>query len=426
MVKNTFIFSLIILIITSMAHAQPDTIRLDDCYLLAMDLSPLKKQELLNESIYELGLRNQQSNYLPSISLNGKATYQSEVISIPGTGMIQDYPQIPKEQFQMNLDINQNIYDGGLTKNAKKLEESSWILNQSELETELYSIRSTINDLFFSILTLQESRNILYTTLENLRNQQKIISARVSEGVILESNLYRIEKQILTIQQEIISVESDRNALMEVLSAWIGEPVGRNTVLKIPVFNPQEAIPEIDRPENEMFQAQRLFLETQRSMVQVERSPKFSAFVQGGIGQPNPVNFFEIDPSTYYILGIRLNWPVINWGNVSRKKQALNLQQDIVDTRESNFSRNIQMILTRLYTDIEKLEEVLKKDHEIIVLQEKIVNTAFSEFQHGVINSTDYLTELSALTESEIKRSVHKIQLAEAYIKIYTSSGQEF
>jgi outer membrane protein TolC len=406
--------------------AQPDTLHLEFCYEQARELSPLKQQELLNKSIYELSLQNHQSNYYPSLSLNGKASYQSEVISIPGTGAFPDYPQIPKEQFQVSIDINQNIYDGGLTKISKRWEESKWKLNEYELETELYSIHTIINDLYFTILQLQENRNILNTTIENLTNQKDLIRTRVQEGVILENNLYQIEKQILTLEQEIISVESDKDGLAQVLSEWIGQPIISNTLLTIPEFPGMERPILIQRPENEFFHAQRSVLESQMSLSHVERRPKFSAFAQGGIGQPNPMNFFEVDPSTYYLLGVRLNWPIYDWGNVSRKNQIYSLQQDMISTREANFNRNMNMTLTRLYAELNKLEEVIKKDNEIIALQEKIVKTVFAEFQNGVITSTEYLTELNMLTEAEIKRSLHKIQVANTYVKIYTTSGQEF
>lgn len=426
MVKNQYSFIIMAFMLLQKVAAQPDTLQLDFCYQQAKELSPLKQQELLNKSIYELSMQNHQTNYLPSLSLNGKATYQSEVISIPGTGAIADYPRIPKEQFQVSIDINQNIYDGGLTRNSKRWEESKWKLNESELETELYSIHATINDLYFTFLQLQENRNILNTTLETLTNQKDLIRASVREGVILENNLYQIDKQILTLEQEIIAVESDKTALAEVLSEWIGQSVDRNTIFVIPEFQGYNRPTLIERPENQVFLDQKSVLESQMSMSHVERLPKLSAFAQGGIGQPNPVNFFEVDPSTYYILGIRLNWPIYDWGNVSRKNQIFSLQQDVISTRETNFNRNIEMTLTRLFSELNKLEEVINKDNEIIALQKKIVKTVFSEFQNGIITSTEYLTELNSLTEAEIKRSLHQIQMANTYVKIYTTSGQEF
>jgi len=426
MVKKKYTYLIWVILLTQPALSQSDTLHILYCYDKAKELSPLKQLELLNINIHDLNLQNHRTNYLPSLSLNGKASYQSEVISIPGTGMIQDYPKIPKEQFQVSLDISQPIYDGGVTSNSKKLEQSKYRVSEAELETQLYSIHNTINELFFSILHLQERIKILNTTLENLRNQKKLVEARVENGSMLESNLFQIEKQILTLQQDIISSESDRIAFQEMLSEWIGRPVLSNTVLLVPDFEAVEEQPEIQRPENELFRAQRSLLESQRSITNVERTPRISAFAQGGIGQPNPMNFFEVDPSTYYILGVRLNWTLYDWGNVSRKKQVYNLQQDMITSRESDFNRNIGIGLARMYAEINKLKNVIEKDLEIIALQERIVQTSFSEFQNGVITSTEYLTELNALTEAEIKKALHEMQLSNAFVNIYTSTGYEF
>ncbi len=408
------------------AYSQADTLQLVNCYEQARNLSPLKKQELLNKNIYELGLKNQQTNYLPGLSVNGKASYQSEVISIPGSAMIPEYPVIPKEQFQVSVDIHQNIYDGGMTRHAKDLEESQWKVNAAELEIELYAIRSTINELYFSILQLQESEGIINTTLNNLDNQKKLVAAGVKNGIVQENNLYQIEKQILTLQQEMISIKSDKKVLSDLLSEWVGQPVDSNTVLKRPHFNVPVTDLPVNRPENNLFMDRRSLLESRMAITNAERRPRVSAFAQGGIGQPNPMNFFEVDPSAYYILGVRLHWPVFDWGDVSRKKQIIGLQRDLLDSRESDFNRNINMALTRNSAEIEKLKKVVNKDEEIISLQQKIVKIAFAELQHGVITSTEYLTELNALTEAEIKKVLHEVQLSKAHVNTYTSSGNEF
>jgi outer membrane protein TolC len=426
MVKKKYIILFWISLLAHPVLSQPDTLYLRECYAHAKELSPLKRQELLNKNIFELNLRNHQSNYLPSFSMSGKASYQSEVITIPGTAMIQDYPKIPKEQFQVSLDINQQIYDGGLTNKLKNMEESQYAVNEAELETQLYAIHQTINELFFSILNLQEQKKILNLTLKNIKNQKKIVEASVDNGIMLASNLFQIEKQILILEQDILSVDSDKHAFLEMLSEWTGLPVTSRTVLTAPGFLSITDALNIHRPENELFQAQRSLLESQRMMTNVERTPRVSAFIQGGIGQPNPMNFFEVDPSLYYILGIRLNWSIYDWGNASRKKQVFQLQQDRITIHESDFNRKINIGLARSYADINKLEEIIEKDRAIISLQKEIVQTAFSELQQGVITTTEYLTELNALTEAEIKKVLHETQLSSAYTNIYITTGNKF
>ena len=396
------------------------------CYEKAELLSPLKKQELLNQNISTLNIKNHAGNYLPTLSLAGKATYQSEVITIPGSSVFPDYPVIPKEQFQVTLNLHQNIYDGGLAKNSKLLEEARLNQSSNDLSTQLYRIKETINMLYFNALQLQSALDILEATLETLSSQRKTIESGVKNGVLLESNLFMLEKQILSIEQEMISVESDREAFLVMLSDWIGEPIDKNIELKLPDLRERSSEMEINRPENKLFRSQQDLLEAQYNFSNVNRTPKIWAFAQAGIGQPNPMNFFEVDPSGFYIAGIQLNWEIYDWGNTTRNKQVYRIQQEIVQSKEEDFNRSLKIAINKNYSDIDKYRAIIEKDNEILSLQERIVSKSFSELTHGVINSTEYLIEVNALTEAKIRKSQHEIDLTRTYINLLTTTGNEY
>jgi outer membrane protein TolC len=383
----------------------------------ARELSPLKKQELLNKSIYEFSHKNSGRSYLPSLFLSGKASYQSEVITMP------EYPEIPKEQFNVNINLHQNIYDGGLSKHSRQIDASQFQISEMDLETQLYKMNEIINAIYFAILNTQESLKILKSSLEDLNNQKDLIAARVKNGVLLASNLYNLGKQILTIEQDIISVKSDHKTMSIMLSEWIGQEVTDKTTLQIPeMYDLSQRLP-LNRPEIKLFKSQKEFLQAQYDFSNLSRTPKIWAFMQGGVGQPNPVNFFEVDPATYYIFGIQLNWDIYDWGNTRREKQTLKMQQEILDTELKDFERNLHISLIKEYREIEKLEKIIQKDDEIIELQEKIVETAFSELENGIITSTEYLTELNTLILSKIKKVIHELSLSNTCVKIYTSTG---
>ena len=424
MVKKIFLLTTLIIALNHYSSgASRDTIDLSYCYWKARELSPLKQQELLNKSIYELNYKNSGSSYLPSLFINGKATYQSDVFSIPGTTALPEFPVIPKEQFNVNINLMQHIYDGGVSRYSRQIDESKLIMSEMDLETQLYKINEVINNVYFGILNLQESLEILNASLENLKNQKELIASRVKNGLILESNLFNLEKQILTLEQDIIGVESDLRTMSAMLSEWIGQEVTEETLMfipQLPDFN--QALP-VNRPEIGLFESQKELLDAQYGLTNINRTPKVWAFAQGGIGQPNPMNFFETDPSTYYMLGLQLNWDIYDWGNTSRKKQVYKMQQAIVDSKKEDFERNLNIALIKNYKEIEKLEEIIQKDARIIELQDKIVLSAFSELENGVITSTEYLAELNTLIQSKIRRAQHELSLSHTYVTIYTSTG---
>jgi hypothetical protein len=62
--------------------------------------------------------------------------------------------------------------------------------------------------------------------------------------------------------------------------------------------------------------------------------------------------------------------------------------------------------------DIDKYEEMLQKDAEIIALREMVLEATTSQLQHGVITSSEYITELNNLYEAKIDEQLHKIHLS--------------
>ena len=207
------------------------------------------------------------------------------------------------------------------------------------------------------------------------------------------------------------------------LAEWIGQPIDDHTLLLIPEWSDTDQKLPVDRPEIKLFESQKKLLDAQQNMSNFSRTPRIWAFGQGGIGQPNPMNFFETDPSTYYIFGIQLNWDIYDWGNSSRKKQVFTMEQAIVDSRREDFERSLNISLIKYYEDIEKLLMILDKDDDIIALQEKIVQSSFAELQNGVITSTEYLAELNILIQSRIRRAQHQMNLSQTYVNIYTATG---
>jgi hypothetical protein len=113
------------------SYSQKSTLSLEYCYEQAIRSYPLSKQKELLNSKSNLKIANLKKNFLPEINLNSQATYQSEVteisISMPEITLPTnpptpinipdpDTPELPKDQYKLTLDINQLIYDGGLTK----------------------------------------------------------------------------------------------------------------------------------------------------------------------------------------------------------------------------------------------------------------------------------------------------------------------
>src|SRR6476469_3369162 len=96
-----------------------ESISLSEAIQLAQSHYPLLGQKELVQLTEKLNLRNINTAFLPQPTINGQATYQSDVtgLSIPLQGF--SIPSPGKDQYRIVAGVEQLVYDGGLLKTQK-------------------------------------------------------------------------------------------------------------------------------------------------------------------------------------------------------------------------------------------------------------------------------------------------------------------
>ena len=159
--KTLLVFCFLFTCLISSAQL-PDTITLDFCYRQAEKHYPLSRQKDLYSQSTALHLSNLNKNWLPQTTINGIASYQSEVTSfaldLPATFPKIGFPNVPKDQYKLTLDLNQSIYDGNSTNFQKKVENTNLQADQKNLQIQLYQLKDQINQLFFNCLNPAHQR----------------------------------------------------------------------------------------------------------------------------------------------------------------------------------------------------------------------------------------------------------------------------
>ena len=399
------------------------TLELDYCQERARSISPIKKQELLYKAEATMNIKNLNSYNLPQSRLNGEYNYLSDVlnigIDIPGL----DIAEIPQNQYTLSLDVSQKIYDGGYIKNAKKMQKAQMAANIKSMEVDLFEIKGMINTLYFNALVYQENEKLLKTVADELNEQLKKIISAVENGAMLKSNANIINQQILRIQQQILEVQLGRKAVIDMLSDWIGETIPPNAEFTLPLIAEQDLTQDINRPEQQYFDLMEDNLESQKKVLNAQILPNLSGIAQLGIGSPNPLNYFEVDATEYYVVGARLKWNFWDWKQTSRKKKVLEINKDILSSKKEDFEKKIKIAAIRDQSSIETYRQLIEKDQKILELQEDIVQKSYSQFQNGVITSTDYIIEINKRTEAQLNLQIHGIQKIQSEINYLTTKG---
>lgn len=396
---------------------------INQCHDIAMEVSPLQKQKLYLESITELNSKNYQSINYPILMLNAQASYQSDVFSLPFSVPGIDSPIIPQDQYKVAVDFYQNIFNGGLSKSAMDIEESKMKVEEQAIEVSLHQTREVINSLFFGILKAQEQINLVENVLSDLNNKKVILEASVIEGAALPYTVKVLEKEIVTLEQQLIEIESSRSILLEMLGKWMEQPLDDDLILEIPETILEEETLTIARPESQHFGLQIDFLESQKSQLTASRIPDIGLFGTAGFGYPNAFNPFEVEFTPYWLVGLKLSWRIFDYGNSSRDKEVIGLQQQNVLAAKQNFERTVKINSTKQSREILKYEKLIEKDQQIVSLQNEIISVSSSQLQNGVITSNDYVLEVNKGLNANISLKMHEIELAKTKIELLTLTG---
>ena len=407
----------ILLLIFSIASYSQQKLTIEECYALAEKNYPLAKQInlLQQKSTYEIDALNKAK--LPKIDLNAQATYQSDVIGLPTT--LPGVESLNKDQYRATLDVNQLLYNGGMIAANTKLKEAQTLTQQQQVEVNLYQLKSRINYSYMMILLWQDQRELLFAKQNTIYSKIKEVKSGVKNGAILPASEQVLEAELLKLEQALTENSFQRIKEIQNLSSLTTTTIAENAVLERPItaFKANGT-----RPEIKFFDLQQDQIEASKNIIAKSNSPKLNAFGQAGYGNPG-LNMLNNSFEDFYIVGLKLNWNVLDWNKSKTDKQALDIAKEVVATEKETFETNHQMQLNELQSEISKIEIIIKTDSQIIHLREKVVQSSDSQLRNGVITSSDYITELNQLFDAKTNQKVHQTQLELAKINYQTIKG---
>lgn len=429
---NRITLAFIVLIIPWIAEGQNGlTLTLGDCYAKAETASALAGEKDSYRSIWELKDKNLSRAWLPSLDASGNIVYNSEVVdisnslgSLPIPGIADAIKPLPHEQYKVNVDINQVIYDGGAIKSARAIEKADLLINEKQAETDLYKLRSQINTYYFSLLLLDRQEELLNNYLAIVNKRITSMQSGVENGVILRTDIDVMTTEKIKLEQQITENHIRRESLLKLLSGLTATEIDPSSELIMPAFE-TDTTDVISRPELEIFDLRKDQLDASLQVINSRRKPKAFGFATLGYGNPPGNNFFRDEFAPYYILGAGVKWNIFDWNKAKTEKQIIGLQHVIIENRQTDLTDNLTRMLEAKKAEISSLNALLETDLELISLRKRITVSAESQYENGTITATDLLNEINAEKQVLINHEIHRINLAMAQADYYNISGKE-
>jgi outer membrane protein TolC len=388
---------------------------LEDCYRIAYTNYPLIKSKELNWKLNQTKIENLKVLYLPSVSIDARATYQSDVMtigvefpSLPAAAQPK-FPEPPFHNVYADLNIQQTIWDGGYSKLQKKIEEIDVKSEIQNIEIETSKIKEQILEAFFLVQILEQQAQIIQLSVQSLKEQEKTVESAVLNGISTETSLIQMKAEILKLEQKLIEIEAgSQTAYLLLYETMNVEESEKKPIELLEIhYTPNDTF---TRLENELFKVQKEKLNAYSEITMVSKSPKIGAFAKFGYGNPG-LNYFSGGWDTYYIVGLNFSWKFWDWNETKRKQQIFSIQSQLIDNKEETFNKNIQTLIKKQESELEKLEKIISTDQELIKMNKSIVENYNSQLKNESITTSEYLTQWNKMLISELNKKLHEIEL---------------
>ena len=416
--------SLALIILSSGSWAQT----LEECQQAAEKNYPLIKQYGLIAKTTQLTVKNIQKGWLPQVTASAQATYQSAVTAWPES-MQSIYQQmglnmkgLRKDQYKIGVDLQQTIYDGGAISSQRNIAQQEGKVQEAQTETNLYQVRRRVNEMYFSLLLLNEQIQLNEDVKTLLLSSEKKLSAMVKGGTAATSDLDNVQAERLSVEQQNENLKQQKQMLQRMLSVFCGLEVN-NTQKPKPI---QIASLVNNRPEMRLYNSQLELTEAKEKALDTQLRPKLGLFAQGFYGYPG-LNMFEDMMNRKWslngIVGVKLSWNVSALYTHKNDKAKINAQREMIENAREVFLFNTKLEEIQQSENISRYQTMMKSDDEIIVLRTNVRKAAESKLTHGIINVISLLREINNENAAKTQQTIHEIDmLKEMYNLKYTNN----
>ncbi|WP_278793044.1 TolC family protein [Hoylesella nanceiensis] len=401
---------------------------LEECQLAAEKNYPMIKQYDLISQTTQLTVKNIMKGWLPQIAIAAQATYQSDVTSWPESmkGTFQqlgiNMKGLSKDQYKIGIDLQQTIYDGGTISSLRSIARQEEKVQKAQVETNLYQVRKRVNEMYFSLLLLNEQIKLNDDVKALLLSSEKKLASMLKGGTIATSDFENIRAERLSVEQQNESLKSQQQMLQHLLSTFCGIKV--SNVQKPAPF--ETTISTNKRPEILLFDNQLQLSSIKEKALNTQIRPKLGIFAQGFYGYPG-LNMFEDMMNRKWSLngmvGVKLSWNVGALYSLKNDKAKLRLQREITENAREIFLFNNQLEEIQQNENIKRYHTMKQTDDEIIMLRTNIRKAAESKLSHGIIDINNLLREINNENAAKIQQTIHDIEmLKEMYNLKYTNN----
>ena len=399
MTRKFFLLAMILLPIA--VHA----LSLNEARSMARDNYPAIRQYRMIEQSRDFTLDNVMKGWLPQVSLSAGAYGFTDILR---SDQRMEQAGMDMNNFMANASvmIKQSLYDGGQIAARKKVDWAESQVQKQQLDVSMYAINEQVDQLFFSILLLDEQLEQNALLQKDLATSEQTIRSMMTGGIANQTDLDAILVERLKVEQQKESLLASRQAYLRMLGVFVGKDlVAAAETLEKPAQGYVRA--NVNRPELKYYASQNLLLDAQRKQLNTQLRPTVGIFGMGMVHS----KMSDMLNNGMMVAGVSVSW---NIGALYTRKndiRKIEVQRQINDSQREVFLFNNRLQNEEADGAIASLKRQIEKDEEIVRLRENIRGKSDRKVELGTKSVNELVSDINAVSLARAQKAMHEIQL---------------
>ena len=399
MTRKYFLLAMILLPIA--VHA----LSLNEARSMARNNYPAIRQYRMIEQSRDFTLDNVMKGWLPQVSISAGAYGFTDILK---SDKKMEQAGMDMNNFMANASvmIKQSVYDGGQIAARKKVVWAESQVQKQQFDVSMYAINEQVDQLFFSILLLDEQLEQNALLQKDLATSEQTIRSMMTGGIANQTDLDAILVEKLKAEQQNESLLASRQAYLRMLGVFVGKDlVADAETLEKPTQGYVKA--NVNRPELNYYASQNLLLDAQRKQLNTLLRPTVGIFGMGMVHS----KMSDMLNNRMMVAGVSVSW---NIGALYTRKndiRKIEVQRQINDSQREVFLFNNRLQNEEANGAIASLKRQIEKDEEIVRLRESIRGKSDRKVELGTKSVNELVSDINAVSLARAQKAMHEIQL---------------
>lgn len=311
----------------------------------------------------------------------------------------------PYNNYNAALNVQQLIYDFGRTKLKLGKNDAEHSLNIENLDNSKNAIAYQVAQLYYNIQFYQKAIQVQNDQLSSLRENERLIRARIKNGDALEYDLLTTQVRTANATNRLNDLQSQLEK-QYVLMQWLSATDAHGKIPARESYDELTLLMEAGdwksiNPEAKVIQKQLDVYQYDLKESAVESRPSFTGTASGGVrnGYQPDIDQFRINGS----VGVGLNIPILSGDRPKLRQKLTQVQIDATKASLTTLENNIRKDLATVQEDFRNLQEKIKNTSVLVSQAERAYSLALVRFKEGLITNVELLTAQTNVEDAKLQ-----------------------